>query len=228
MKKLNLFAGAMIVCAILCMLATIASAELAVQGSGVARLARVEAAAGVSSAGVYVNAVTVPTNVEDYVTVVHYGDRALREALITVTALPVIVDGTGAATTNGFGSVQILDVPAGRILVHGVTAQRTVTPGTGLDAADGADWSLGTAAAIASTGAVVQATTRVNLCPSTSIDPITNVVGAALSSAAQFDGTTTAIDGYYNLQVDAGDIAAVVTNAVSGFIRMLYSNVGDY
>jgi len=228
MKKLNQIIGAMLVCAVAFLLATIASAELAVPGSGSARLARVEAAAGVTAAGVYANAVTVPTNIADYVTVAHWGDRAVRETRVTIEDLPVVVDGTGADTTNGFGSVKILAFPEGRVLVHGVVGQLVVTPGDGLDEADGANWSLGTAAAIATTGAVVQATTRVDILPSTAIDPITNVVGAALSAAAQFDGTTTAKDVYYNLQVDAGDISALVTNTVSGYVNLIYSLIGDY
>lgn len=148
-----------------------------------------------------------------------------RQTTITIDDLPVLV-AFGGPTTNHVGGAKIWVAPEGRILYHGVTvANVTMATNPVITAAEGGDYSCGTTIG-ASTGLV---TTAVDLCPKTSIDPWTNIVSAALASSAQFDGTTTAKDFYFNLEVDTADITATTTAIVdSATITITWSQLGDY
>jgi len=152
--------------------------------------------------------------------------RFVNKTVLTLDDTPILTveGGTG---TNGFGSVKLYDFPEGRILVLGCQVQDfTMTVDTNvLDVADGGDYGLGTTAAVAAGGL---AGTEVDLCPSTSIDPLTNIVSAALAASAQFDGTTTAKDMYVNIEVDDADIASACTNTVDATIEIYWLNLGDY
>ena len=142
-----------------------------------------------------------------------------------VGAISVVL-AEGGTGTNGFGGTKIYDFPEGRILVQGVTVKDvTITVDAALDAADGGDWALGTATAGGTSGL---ASTEVDICPSTSADPITNVTDNALAASAQFDGTTTAKDIYFNHEIDDGDIAAAATNTVTFTATINWLNLGDY
>jgi len=129
--------------------------------------------------------------------------------------------------TNSVGGVKVYDFPEGRILVLGVTvADMTVTPvdGGGFGVTDGGDFSLGTALAtgtnLASTGA--------DLCPSTSIDAVTNITDSALAASAQFDGTATAKDAYVNFLVDANDITNNAALTFDATVTITWMKLGDY
>lgn len=160
------------------------------------------------------------------VTSTEYGDAIFHQTVLTGSDVTVVM-AEGGEGTNGVGSVKIYDFPAGRILVLGVTVDSlTLSVDTNaLDAADGGDFSFGTAAAGGASGL---SSTEVDICPSTSFDPVTNVVSSALASSAQFDGTTTAKDVYLNLEIDDGDIAADCTNTVNFVVRMSWIQLGDY
>jgi len=139
-------------------------------------------------------------------------------------SVPIAFSGPG---TNHTGGVKVYDFPAGRILVLGVTVDSftVATNAVGIEAADGGDYALGTASASGSS----LASTEVDLCPATSIDPITNIVSGALAASAQFDGTTTAKDLYVNMLVDGGDLSGPTTAVVdSATITVTWSNLGDY
>jgi len=160
------------------------------------------------------------------VSVVEYGDAVIHQTVITASDLPVVMieGGTG---TNGVGSVKIYDFPEGRILIEGVTVDSftTTVDTNALDDADGGDYAFGT---VAASGASGLSSTEVDIAPSASIDPITNVVSTALAASAQFDGTTTAKDLYLNMEVDDADIAAGCTNTVDFAITITWKNLGDY
>ena len=156
------------------------------------------------------------------VTATEYGDGVMHKTVLSLAEIPVVVVG---ATGVGFGGVKLYDFPEGRVLVLGVTVDSLiVTVGTGLDAADGGDWSFGT---VISANATLDGT-AVDLAPKTSADPINGANSVALAASAQFDGTTTAKDLTFSLIVDDGDIAGTVENTIAGAVTVTWMNLGDY
>ena len=134
------------------------------------------------------------------------------------------------STTNAIGSTKIYDFPEGLVYVLGVTVDSfaiTDFPTNTMDAADGGDFSFGTA--VPGADAVLN-DTAADFLASTSIDAITNVVSGALAAAAQFDGTTTAKDLYVNVTIDNGDLTGASTNAITvgGTVTINWINLGDY
>ena len=153
-----------------------------------------------------------------------YGN--VTKTVLTLVDTELLI--TAGATTNAWGGVKIYDFPEGRILVHGVTVngvdiecQTNVLP-----LASGGDFSFGTVTAASN----VLTGTMVDLCPSTSIDTMTNVVNSALSASAQFDGTSTAKDMYLNFGIDQLDHveSSVSTNTVDAVVTITWSDLGDY
>ena len=150
----------------------------------------------------------------------------IYQTTLTLDDTPASITYVGPAT-NSVGGVKVYDFPEGRILVLGVTVDNmTVTPvdGAGFGVTDGGDFSLGTALAtgtnLASTGA--------DLCPSTSIDAVTNITDSALASSAQFDGTATAKDVYVNFLVDADDITNSAALTFDATVTITWLKLGDY
>ena len=178
-----------------------------------------------SGAGAKVSAISGSYSVEEY------GDGVSHRTVFTFDSVPVTNIVYGGSGTNSLGSVKVYDFPEGRILIEGVTvndvivtAQDAVT-NTGFSATDGGDWSFGTAVGSAAdlTG------TAVDIAPKTSADPIVSTNDAALSVSAQFDGTTTAKDMYFNILVDADDITnGTATCIFSGSATVTWKNLGDY
>ena len=161
------------------------------------------------------------------VTLSESGLGIARQTTITLDDVPITIAYGGSVTNKSSGGTKIMDFPEGRILIHGVTVDSftMATNTTGLEAADGGDFAFGTAVA---SGATITGT-EVDLCPSTSIDPITNITSSALSASAQFDGTSTAKDMYVNVIIDAGDLGASTTGVVdSATIKVTWSQLGDY
>ena len=153
----------------------------------------------------------------------------VNKTVLTMADTPVSVIYTGG-DTNAIGSTKIYDFPEGRILVLGVIVDSfaiTSFPTNTMDDADGGDFAFGTA--VPGADGLLDGT-AVDFIPSTSIDPITNVVSSALAASAQFDGTTTAKDLYINLSIDNADLADAGTNAVTAEATMTihWVNLGDY
>lgn len=158
------------------------------------------------------------------------GDGLIHKTTITLNSLPVTVANT---TGVSFGGTKFYDFPAGRILVLGVTASSisfgltdsgNVTP---IDAADGGDLSIGSTAPTDGT----LTGSDVDLLPSTSIDPLSGgVTGAALAAAAQFDGTTSALDAFFNILIDDADVGDGASDVllVSASVVIHWINLGDY
>jgi len=162
-------------------------------------------------------------------TEVTVGDGAMRKTVLTLANVPMVVAATSGGETNGFGSVKLVDFPEGRILIHSVTVDLSVTvDGNTLDVADGGDLALGTSPAIVTTGGVAHTGVRADLCPNISLDPITNAAQSALAASAQFDGTSSAKDMYCNGLIDYGDIASIATNSINGTVTYTWTHAGDY
>lgn len=160
------------------------------------------------------------------VSVTHVGNGAVRQSTFTLTAVSVVC-ANGGAGTNAWGSAKLWDWPEGRVLVHGVVCDTLITIDSAtLDVADGGSVAIGTAAV--SDGDLGDAT-DIDLCAEISVDPITNAVHGQLSAAAQFDGTATAKDMYFNMNISSNDILTeIATNTVSGTVKVTWSLLGDY
>jgi len=157
------------------------------------------------------------------VTVVESGDGVVHKSVLTCAATPISVVG---ASGVGFGGVKIYTFPEGRILVLGVTASLEVDVlASNLEAADGGDYGIGTAIV---GDADLGDATDIDLCPSTSIDPIGTAVGAALVASAHFDGTGTAKTVNLNLLIDDGDIGGTEAVGMTGTVTLSWVNLGDY
>lgn len=162
------------------------------------------------------------------VSAVENGSGPVHQTVLTLTSTPVTVGNTTGAS---FGGVKLYDFPAGRILIHGVTADLSFNwDGTDIAAAGSGDVSLGTTI----TADATLDGTDVDLLPSTAMtDPFVAGVGAAagaLASSAQFDGTTTAKDANLNIIIDDADVADAASDVVlvTGTITLTWTNLGDY
>ena len=154
----------------------------------------------------------------------------VHKTTLTMVNKPVTV---GNTTGVSFGGSKIYDFPAGRILVLGVTLASVsfdltdagnVTP---IDATMGGDIAVGST--VAGDGTLTGA--DVDLIPSTSIDPISGgVTGAALAASAQFDGTTSPLDAYFNILIDDADVGNAASDVllVNGTLTITWLNCGDY
>ena len=142
--------------------------------------------------------------------------------VLTLASLSVSVVG---ATGIGFGGTKIYDFPVGIIHVLGVTVNITYdTSGCDLDDADGGDFGCGTTAPDDAT----ITGTDVDLCPSTSVDPLSGGGTAYLAANALFDGHSTAKDMYFNQLIDDADIGATEALLVNGTIIVTWVQLGDY
>ena len=166
-----------------------------------------------------------------------FGVGILRQTKLTLTNVPVVTGNTSGAS---FGSAKIYDFPEGRIAILGVTAKftgitfNTEAGATGDIAGGGSgDYSLGSTA----TADATLSLTDVDMLPSSAmLDPFVAGVGrsnagSALAAAAQFDGTTTAIDMYLNAIIDDADVsdgAAADSVYFTGTIYVTWANLGDY
>jgi hypothetical protein len=172
----------------------------------------------------HITEVAVGTKNGATVAAVEKGSGLVHQTVLTCTQTPISVVG---AAGDGFGGVKIYTFPEGRILVLGVTASLEVDDlDSNLDdTADGGDYGIGTA--IVSDADLGDAT-DVDLCPSTSIDPIGTAVGAALAASAHFDGTSAAKTVNINLLIDDADIGGTEDVGMTGTVTLTWVNLGDY
>ncbi len=158
---------------------------------------------------------------------------AVHQTLITLNATPVTVADTAVG-----GGVKIYDFPAGRILILGCVGTMafttTSTLASTLNASVTINWGLGSVLTAAQASGTL-ATTEVDLLASTNAtaSATINVAGAAsngkLAAAAQFDGTSTALDMHLNVGVaGATDIDGDATLTVAGTVVVTWINLGDY
>jgi len=149
------------------------------------------------------------------------------KTVITCDNTPVTIDYLSADTNNS-GGVKIYDFPEGRILVLGVTVDSMIASAAstngGFADTDGGDFSVGTALVDGGT----LSSTEVDLCPSTSIDPISSTNSSALAASAQFDGTTTAKDIYVNFLIDSNDLTSAASMTFDATVTVTWMNLGDY
>jgi hypothetical protein len=158
------------------------------------------------------------------------GVGGVQQTTLTLAAVPVAV-----ADADAFGSAQLYDFPAGRILILGVTGtlQWAVTSARASTINDSASltWSLGTAEASSGT----LADTMVDLLPkatkvlAAATTALNTASTNALASSAQFDGTGTAVDAFLNVGFETDtQIDGDGTLTATGSITITWINLGDY
>jgi hypothetical protein len=157
-------------------------------------------------------------------------DGVIHQTVFTLADVTQTLPNSGQ-----YVGTKLYDFPAGRISVLGVTAslaeKTTSAIASTLNASKTGALALGTATASSTT----LDSTMADLLPSTAwtssatINVAGSAVTGALASAAQFDGTATAIDMYLNAAVATdGDLDADATIAWSGTITVTWINLGDY
>lgn len=156
----------------------------------------------------------------------------VRSVVLSLKNVAVpLVDEAGVVA---YGSLKVLDLPAGLIVFLGAVMDLALTKSSaGVDAAWDGDVGLGTAAA-GNNNAL--ATTEQDLVPTT---PTPQAVSGATTADAKststegcklLDGTSTAKDVFLNLLVDDTDhdVTATPCNLiVNGTIKMSYLVLGD-
>lgn len=166
------------------------------------------------------------------VTAVEKGNSIFHQTVLTLTALPVSIN-----DTNVGGGTKIYDFPAGRVYVLGATASvaftTTSTLASTLNAGVTLSWGVGSVQTTTQASGTLATTEQniVNASTATSSATI-NVAGAtatAVGTAVALDGTTTAIDAYFNVGVPtATDIDGNATVTVTGTITLTWVQLGDY
>lgn len=167
------------------------------------------------------------------VTVAESGTGNFRRSVFTLTAMPMTIRDTTSPAQGG--GQQIYDFPEGRILILGATGSVTVTTTSAiastLNSGVSCRWGVGTV----TQANVTLATTEQDLLPvttftsGTTINVANTATSAALAASAQFDGTTTAKDAFFNISVPtATDIDADATVAVNGTVTITWCFLGDY
>lgn len=159
----------------------------------------------------------------------------LRKTILRLSSVPVSV--TSVTTGAGVGGTKIYDFPAGRLLVLGCMADLSLQ----IAAADQAAFTDATPEGDVGIGTVAPANADAFGTDATDDDFATGTafVMAAYADASvqcpsenslQKDGTSTAIDMYLNMLVDAVDIDDSTTTTVyaSGIVTFYWINLGDF
>lgn len=167
------------------------------------------------------------------VTVAEYGDAIMHKTVLTLASTPVSV--VSVTTGNGVGGTKLYDFPAGHINVLGCIADLSLAVETEADFTDATpegDVGIGSAAP-ANADALGTDATDDNMATATAFTMDTYAATVKCppdATAVKFDGTSTALDAYVNVLVDAADIDNDVTTnvLVSGTVTIHWLNMGDY
>ena len=168
-----------------------------------------------------------PTNGSTAVTT--YGAQVVTERITLADVRQTVVNGTE------YQGTKIATLPAGRILVLGVTATLRQTTTSALASTLNASSTGAVALGTVTASNVSLTSTMVNLLPSTAFTSSATVnvagtaVSAALAASAQFDGTSTAVDVFLNSAfATTADVDGDATMVWNGTVDITYINLGDY
>ena len=161
-------------------------------------------------------------NTSGTVSAVEFRNGVVNQTQLTISKAFTGLDGDGIES----GGTALYDFPAGRIFVLGATADLDSTATAGVTGAY--VLSLGTVKMATTNDTLV--TTSADIIPSISCATGTVTATSALSSEAQFDGTTTAKDVWLNFALPAAssDNASTNTITVTGTATITWINLGDY
>ena len=157
---------------------------------------------------------------------VEYGDHyGVHKTVITMAS--TVIPCTDEAGTILWCALKVYDFPAGNIMILGVTADTDVVTSGNLDATANGDFGMGTATCDNNADLT---STEQNLIPKTDIaetvadeGPITGINAAAI---APMNGTSSAVDVFYNAIWDDGDHNGGAM-AVTGTVTIHWVNLGD-
>lgn len=160
---------------------------------------------------------------------------ALRKTTLRLASVPVSV--VSVTTGAGVGGTKIYDFPAGRLLMFGCMADLSLQ----IAEADQAAFTDATPEGDVGIGTVAPANADAFGTDATDDDFATGAafvmdayadasVQCPSENSLQKDGTSTAIDMYLNMLVDAADIDNDVTTTVyvSGLVTFYWINLGDF
>ena len=160
-------------------------------------------------------------------------DGPVRKVKLTCTATPfALADSAGAGQ---YGGVKVYDFPSGLLLFLGgvIDGSITLTEAAWLDTFDGdvglgtavhgdADGLDGTAQDLLQATALTQAVAQVANCDAVSI-----ATALTESGARWHDGTTTAKDMYFNIEIDDNAAHTAGNGTFTGTIEFAYMILGD-
>jgi hypothetical protein len=157
-------------------------------------------------------------------TAVEYGSGVVHQTVLTLSLTGTNDLDLADGADHGTG-VKIYDFPEGRILLLGATINgvTTIAGASG----GGATLPLALGTVTAADDATLTGT-EVNIIPSTATANGSSTFKAALAAQAQFDGTSAAVDVYFNAAVTNAVSASAVTIAVTGTVTLTWINLGDY
>ena len=163
-------------------------------------------------------------------TAVEYGDGTIHQTVLTFT-LTGDDDIDLADGDHGTG-VKVYDFPDGRILVLGVTINGSVAHNGAFNASDDDHFYMSMGTAIGADDNSLTGT-EADLIPSVTLDTASGAttpldVHSELAASAHFDGTSTAVDVYVNVAVEATDNSGATTYALTGTATITWINLGDY
>jgi hypothetical protein len=157
----------------------------------------------------------------------------VRETLLTCAATPLTFG--DEAGQGQYGGVKVYDFPGGLILFLGAVIDGSVTltapainawngdVGLGLEAPSDHQDAANKAGRLMATNATGTASSKVAV-----VDAVSTCTDLTESQATWLDGTSTAIDLYFNLLVDDdGAHDNTITGTFTGTIRFFWINLGD-
>lgn len=175
---------------------------------------------------------SVPSAVSSTCTVVHYGAGPFIKSVFTLDSM--VVNVATITTGNGVGGTQIFDFPEGHIRNFGCTADLSIavtTEGDYTDATPQGDVGVGTLAP-ANADALGTDATDDSWATATAftMSSYAATVDLPPEAAANYDGSSTAINLFLNAFVDAADMDDGIDDDMlfSGTITVHWSNLGDY
>lgn len=189
----------------------------------------------VSSALTSASTITTSGNgaiVANKCTVVEGGISPIHQTTVTFTMTAANdIDVADGGKTAG---VKFYDMPEGRILLLGATINASVVTNNVYNANpnDAYYVSIGSADGTQAADADLTGTEQ-DIIPKTTLDTVGSTTltlpfKAALAASAHFDGTTTAMDLYFNVAVPDAANTGATTHAVTGTLTITWINLGDY
>lgn len=167
-------------------------------------------------------------------TAVEYGDGVLHQTVLTLTLTGATHDIDLAGDADNSKGVKVYDFPAGRIHILGATVNASVTVNDAFNASTNDTFYLSVGSVDGTQAANGDLTsTEADLIPRTTLDTESNATLTlpwknALAAAAQFDGTTNALDVFVNAAVANASTTKAVTVAITGTLTLTWLNLGDY
>ncbi len=163
--------------------------------------------------------------VADKATVVETGDGYIHKTVLTLT-LTGDNDLDLADGDHGTG-VKIYDFPEGRILVMGAVADIDMAT-TGINADPNDTYYVALGSATGADDADLTSTEADIIAKITADGADTATANGQLAASAQFDGTTTPLDLYFNVACADANNSGASTYAATGTVTITWINLGDY